>query len=151
MTAGSTAVEFTWDRDRWRHAVMTAAGRLDSLEGEVDDRRDARWPASPALIEVSLAEAAGGPAVLGVGQAGRSHFSLSIRPCPERNDTFLFEAACRIHESAVWLGSTYRDRAGRVTRVEAALLPAPATVTWSYRIGPAGVEPTPHQPTAPAE
>jgi len=111
-------------------------------EGGADDRSDARWPASPALIELSLVELAGGPVVLGVGQAGRSHFSLSARSCPGRAETILFEAACRIHEAAGWLGSTYRDDAGRVTRVIAAAPAAPATVTWSYAIGPGGLEPT---------
>ncbi len=140
LTAGSTSVEFTWVRDRWRHAVTTGSGRIESVEDGAGGPGDARWPPSPAIVELSLLETAGGPAVLGVGQAGRSHFSLSARPCPRRADTILFEAACRIHEPAGWLGSTYRDAAGRLTRVTATAAAAPATVTWSYAVGPAGVE-----------
>jgi len=132
----------------WRHEVATQAGSFASLEGGADDR----WPASPAVVDVSLVALAGGPAVLGVGLAGRSHFSLSVRPCPRTADTLLFEAACRIHEPAIWLGSTYRGRGGEAVRIEAASTPAPATVIWSYAIGPAGVLATsPPSPAAPGE
>lgn len=142
LASGSTIAEFTWHRDRWRHDVTTTVGHWVSLEGGDDDRADARWPASPALVELSLIALADGPAVLGVGLAGRSHFSLSVRPCPRTADTILFDAACRIHEPAAWLGSTYRGSEGLAVRIEAATAAAPATVTWGYSIGPAGVRAT---------
>ncbi len=141
LAAGSTVVEFTWERDRWRHEVLTPRGGWGSLEAAADGRSDARWPASPVLVEVSLVELAGGPAVLGIGLAGRSHFSLSVASCPDLADTLLFEAACRIQDRAAWLGSTYADASGRIIRLGAAPAEPPATVSWSYRIGPEGVEP----------
>lgn len=140
LAAGGTVAEFVWDRDRWRHAVVTPQGRWESLEGEADERSDPRWPASPVLVEVSLVELARGPAILGVGLAGRSHFSLSVASCPDLIDTLLFEAACRIHEPPAWLGSTYADSGGHVIRLGAGRPAPPATVSWSYRIGPGGVE-----------
>jgi len=140
LAAGSTVAEFVQDRDRWHHEIITPQGRWGSVEGEADGRSDARWPASPVLVEVSLVALAGGPAVLGVGLAGRSHFSLSVTACPDRSDTLLFEAACRIQEPPAWLGSTYADSNGRVVRLEAGRSEPPATVSWSYRIGPGGVE-----------
>jgi hypothetical protein len=140
LAAGPTVAEFAWDRDRWHHEVIVPQARWGSLEAEADGRSDARWPASPVLVEVSLVALAGGPAVLGVGLAGRSHFSLSVTACPDRGDTLLFEAACRIQEPAAWLGSTYADSSGRVIRLEAGRPEPPATVSWSYRIGPGGVE-----------
>jgi hypothetical protein len=78
--------------------------------------------------------------VLGVGLAGRSHFSLSVVACPERPETLLFEAAARVVEPGGWLGSTYDSGRGweRVTADAAG--PPPATVRWAYRIGPAGLE-----------
>ncbi len=137
LTAGSTVVEFNWDRDRWRHEVLSAAGRWTSLEG-AGERGDDRWPASPVLVEVSLVELADGPAILGVGLAGRSHFSLSVAACPAHGDTLLFEAACRIQEPAAWLGSSYTAPHGGVVRFAAPPARPPATVTWGYRIGPGG-------------
>ena len=78
--------------------------------------------------------------MLGVGLAGRSHFSLSVVACPERPDTLLFEAAARIVEPG-WLGSTYEGEQGREQVEATAASPTPATVRWAYRIGPAGLEP----------
>lgn len=147
IVAGSSVAEFVWHGDRWRHELLTAAGRWESLEGPADEAGDARWPASPVLVEVSLAILAGGPAVLGVGLAGRSHFSLSVAACPVRTDTILFEAACRIHEAPAWLGSSYRAPDGRIVRISAALARPPATVAWSYTIGPRGVEAAGPAPT----
>lgn len=140
IVAGSSVVEFTWDGDRWRHELITAAGRWTSVEGPLDEAGDDRWPASPVLVELSLARLAGGSAVLGVGLAGRSHFSLSAATCPGVADTILFEAACRIHEPPAWLGSTYRAPDGRIVRISAPAARPPATVAWSYAIGPRGVD-----------
>jgi hypothetical protein len=137
-------VSFTWSGDRWQHAVAAADGRCwRSIEGAGPAGEDPRWPASPALVEVSLVVAGSRPAVLGVGLAGRSHFSLSVVACPDRPDTLLFEAACRIAEPAGWLGSTYDGDGGREQVAADRTIPPPATIRWSYRIGPAGLEPLP--------
>jgi hypothetical protein len=143
IAAGRTVVEFTWDGDRWRHSV-TVADRLvaDSVEGGVDTAADPRWPASPVLVEVSLAGPADRPALLAVGLAGRSHFAASVAGAAEP-DTLLFEIACRLHEPPIWLGSTYRtgpDPAD-IVRIPAPALDGtlPATLRWTYTIGPRGL------------
>ncbi len=141
LEAGETTVEFTWHRDRWRHKVRTVRARdWLSIEG-VDDGADPRWPQSPVLTEVSLAEVAGKPVLLGVGLAGRSHFSLCVTIHQGLQDTLLFEAACRIHTVAEWLGSSYRGTDGRAFRIEPqAPFPAPpATICWTYTAGPNGI------------
>jgi hypothetical protein len=141
LHASLTSVTFTWAGDRWEHVVLVPGGRAwRSREGADGPGEDPRWPASPPLVEVSLVAAGGRPAVLGVGLAGRSHFSLSVVACPERPDTLLFEAAARVVEPGGWLGSTYDGDQGRerVTAESAASLPA--TVRWAYRIGLAGLE-----------
>ena len=141
LDAGSTSVTFTWAGDRWEHVVLLHGGRAwRSREGGDGPDRDPRWPASPPLVEVSLVAAGPRPAVLGVGLAGRSHFSLSVVACPERPDTLLFVAAARIVEPG-WLGSTYEGEQGREQVEATAASPTPATVRWAYRIGPAGLEP----------
>ncbi len=138
---------FTWVGDRWTHAVQLANGRRwHSTEGSASLGCDPRWPPSPPLTEVSLVEVGSRGALLGVGLAGRSHFSLSVVACSLRGDTLLFEVACRIHEPAGWLGSTYHGDNGPIC-LEAGFSPSPpATLSWAYRIGPEGIAAVPTTP-----
>jgi hypothetical protein len=84
--------------------------------------------------------AGGGSALVGVGLAGRSHFSASIAPDPQVADAIRFEIACRLHEPPLWLGSTYRA-GGRLIQLTALddVVILPRTVVWTYSIGPEGV------------
>ena len=116
-----------------------------SLDGPFPPANDPRWPASPVLVELSRVsvprgDAAGGQAVVGVGLAGRSHFSASIAPDPHVADAIRFEIACRLHESPGWLGSTYRTADGLVQLTASdESTPLPRTVVWAYSIGPQGI------------
>jgi hypothetical protein len=150
-TAGATG-QFTWAGDRWQHRVSirrpggeTSVDAWESVEGPWPAGADPRWPASPVLAELSAvalprAEPAAGQAVVGVGLAGRSHFSAAIAPDPDRPSAIRFEIACRLTEPPGWLGSTYQV-GGRVVQVvpRAASGPLPRTVTWSYSLGPEGL------------
>jgi hypothetical protein len=161
LEAGRVGVVFSRSGDRWAHHVLVdGATRFVSTEGPTRAGDD-RWPASPVVTEVALVEAAGGPALVGVGRAGRSHFSLSLIRHPTLPDTVLVEAACRIHEPPGWLGSTYRpleppladepapvdaDRDSEMIRLPAAPGTSdpgsvPRTVLWTYLIGPTGIVP----------
>ncbi len=145
LTAGRTSVVFTWHGDRWRHSVSIDGVPFATSKEHTADGRDRSWPASPPLVELSLLETPTGPAILAVGLAGRSHYSASIVPHPVEPDTLLMEIACRIKEPPVWLGSTY-DAAGeavRVTPQDTPIADLPATVCWSYAIGPAGIRAVP--------
>jgi hypothetical protein len=117
-----------------------------SIEGPGDTSGDDRWPASPVLAEIHSHPAAGRVAVMGLGLAGRSHFSASVAPDPRVPGALRFEIAARINEAPVQLGSTYRSGgpAAVIVRVEPFPLadaPLPRTVEWSYRISPHGIEP----------
>lgn len=140
LTAGATLVVFTWSGDRWEQEVRLADGSVwRSVEGPAGEARDPRWPASPPVVELSLVRTAAEPVLLGVGKAGRSHFSLSVSACQAEPDTLVFDLACRIQEPAVWLGSTYATAAGETCRLRAELgNAAPATIRWAYTAGPAG-------------
>jgi hypothetical protein len=141
LAAGTTVVEFTRDGDRWRHRIATADGRRwESVEGEADHACDPCWPASPVLTEVTLTETAGRPAILGLGLAGRSHFSLCVTIHAGQPDTLLFEAACRLTTMVGWLGSTYRGPEDKAIVLEPCGTPSapPATVQWSYSAGLGG-------------
>ena len=91
-------------------------------------------------VRVSPGEAADGLAIVGVGLAGRSHFSASISSDPRAADTIRFEIACRLHERPGPLGSTYRQgaRLFRLTPLDPSTV-LPRTVVWSYSIGPLGI------------
>jgi hypothetical protein len=149
IAAGSIAATFTWAGDRWVHRIAhQGAGETvgwTSLDGPCPIANDPRWPASPVLVELSRvgatrAGASGGPAIVGVGLAGRSHFSASITPDPHASDAIRFEIACRLHEAPVWLGSTYRVDGGLIQITAADGSDAlPRTVVWAYSIGPQGI------------
>lgn len=148
LHVGHTTAVFIWAGDRWTHRITT--GESDgwtSLDGPSPPADDPRWPASPVLVELSRVavprSAAAGEkstAIVGVGLAGRSHFSASISPDPQTADAIRFEIACRLHESPGWLGSTYRagDRLMQLTASDESTS-LPRTVVWAYSIGPQGL------------
>ena len=143
LALGRTTLRFTWQLDRWAHEVLFPDGTVwRSLEGPSAAAGDPRWPASPVLVELSRLEGPHGPALLGVGLAGRSHFSASIGPGLPGAEQVRFECACRVTEPPGWLGSTYAGPAGVVQIVPAvgAVRP-PATVQWGYAVGPEGLLP----------
>lgn len=105
-----------------------------------------------------------GTAIVGVGSAGTTHYSVSVSAAPEGG--LRFEFACRLLTPAGWLGTTYaaggaastvaiEPHGGAVATTIAApdggleglqIVPAPAdapspsgaekgsTVQWSYRV-----------------
>jgi hypothetical protein len=91
-------------------------------------------------VSVPRGDAAAGEAIVGVGLAGRSHFSASIASDPHAADVIRFEIACRLHEPPGWIGSTYRqgDRLFRLTPLDDSTA-LPRTVVWAYSIGPTGI------------
>ena len=118
---------------------------LDVVRRAVPPANDPRWPASPVLVELSRVsvprgDAAGGQAIVGVGLAGRSHFSASIAPDPHDAGVIRFEIACRLHEPPGWIGSAYRqgDRLFRLIPLDDSTT-LPRTVVWAYSIGPTGM------------
>lgn len=148
LTAGPTEAVFTWSADRWTHRITTGTvPGWTSLDGPFPPAGDPRWPASPVLVELSRVtvprgDATGGKsmAIVGVGLAGRSHFSASIAPDPQRLDAIRIEIACRLHEPPGWLGSTYRagDRLVQLAAFDESTS-LPRTVVWAYSIGPQGI------------
>jgi len=141
FASGRSHLRFWWAGDRWRHEVTSSAGHWESLEGCEQPGDDPNWPRSPVFTEVSLVDSAAGDALLGVGLAGRSHFSLAVSRHPQRPDTLLFEAACRIQKMPIRLGSSYRAADGGIVRLAVRVPDPPATACWAYQIGPRGIEP----------
>ena len=146
LHAGPTAAIFTWNGDRWAHRITTGEATIwTSLDGPCPPANDPRWPASPVLVELSRVsvprgDAAVSQAIVGVGLAGRSHFSASIASDPHDAGVIRFEIACRLHDPPGWIGSTYRqgDRLFRLTPLDDSTT-LPRTVVWAYSIGPTGM------------
>ena len=146
LATGPTAAVFTWNGDRWAHRITTGEATIwTSLDGPCPTANDPRWPASPVLVELSRVsvprgDAAVSQAIVGVGLAGRSHFSASIASDPHDAGVIRFEIACRLHDPPVWIGSTYRqgDRLFRLTPLDDSTT-LPRTVVWAYSIGPTGM------------
>jgi hypothetical protein len=140
LAIGPVTVAFTWAGDRWSHRVTLRDGSVwESVEGPRPDG-DPRWPASPVIVELSRLETPRGAAVLGVGLAGRSHFSACIGPDPLDPDRALFEIACRCNEPPVWLGSTYHGPSGpAAVAPPLAGLTLPSTIQWGYAFSSRGL------------
>lgn len=141
LTVADLTVRFVWCDDRWVHEVVQADGTCwRSIEGSAAAAGDPRWPPSPVLVELSWLGRSPGPAILGVGLAGRSHFSASVGPDPDHRDRLRFDIACRVNEPPGWLGSTYRGPQG-VVRVAPGPVAArpPTTVQWGYWFTPTGI------------
>ncbi|RLS30989.1 MAG: hypothetical protein DWH79_09830 [Planctomycetota bacterium] len=172
IASGRILIRFVSNADRWGHAVEIDAVecledsvrpnapqadptlsvpkviRWESVEGPGDDGDDPRWPASPVMTEIHRMGAGISSPLVGIGLAGRSHFSASITPDPDRPGAIRVDVATRLHEPPRWLGSTYRclaiPRDLKLVRIVPAIpLPAqlPCTVQWSYRLSLDGIEP----------
>jgi hypothetical protein len=96
LGSGKWTVRFIWDQDRFRHEVY-ADGQLiaASIEGTSNDP----WPASPPLQSLSLENIGSQMAILGVGAAGRGHWSISV--VADEQDSLKLELACRISASVL--------------------------------------------------
>lgn len=105
-------LRLTWTRrgDRYAHTLWVRDGdggpwqaALESLEGSPAEP----WPPSPPLQQLHVERRAAGPVALLVGQAGRSHWSLSVE-VRAADGAVVFDAACRFGGEPAWLGSRYR-------------------------------------------
>lgn len=99
-------VLFHWCGDRFSH-VIEAGGRVvaESVEGD----SASLWPPSPPIQQLSLETLDGRPTLLGVGAAGRSHWSVSVQAVPhDRAAVFEFDWACRFKSAPDALGTEYR-------------------------------------------
>jgi len=97
-----------WDNDRFVHTIgvisnATQTALLRSREGLPDES----WPSSPPLQQVSKQLVDQSPALLGLGMAGKSHYSTSFllsepsepsEPNKKNELQLLVESACSIND-----------------------------------------------------
>ena len=115
------------------------------------------WPASPPWQELHAEQLSDGThAMMLVGRAGKSHWSMSVTLDNEQ-EALLFDVACRFRERPEFLGTTYQRTECRSVQIitvdldgEAAPkvietdnrvvidatreVKPPATLRWAYRI-----------------
>ena len=97
LQQGTLCVEFQWKEDRFSHRILVDEKEVAfSVEGDSSNI----WPPSPPLQDLSLEDIAGVPTIMGVGSAGRSHWSISIH-WDAKQDGFLFDVACRVREKGM--------------------------------------------------
>ncbi len=103
----SLHVEFRWRGDRFVHEFVLADGsRVGSIEGDADQV----WPPSPPVQQLSRELIGQSYVIMGVGAAGRSHWSLSVEINDEAESPALkFDFACRSKSTPQWLGSSYQN------------------------------------------
>jgi len=107
-------VRFEWIGDRFQHQVRQGD---DSLLVSIEGNADQAWPDSPPLQQLSHEHLEGRDVVLGVGAAGKSHWSLCVMPIEGADETpaLRFEWACRTTESQPHLRSSYEGSSAKMT------------------------------------
>jgi hypothetical protein len=103
---------FRYLHGRYRHQVElrdTDGALLDHWEDDFDSREE-NWPSAPPIQQLSRETVQGRDVLLGVGQAGAAHWSISVETI-EHDDggSLKFDLACRCRTLPTWLGSTYRS------------------------------------------
>ncbi|MGD9645388.1 MAG: hypothetical protein AB7U73_06725 [Pirellulales bacterium] len=113
LTAGRLRLRFLRRGDRIAHVIeLDRDGKLIELLASREGSPDERWPASPPVQELELAQSprvspAENRAQIAwlIGRAGASHWSASVEAQAEGAITF--DVACRLTEEPAWLGSRY--------------------------------------------
>ncbi|MEM9644444.1 MAG: hypothetical protein AAF989_05585 [Planctomycetota bacterium] len=146
---GRLKVCFRYQDDRYVHEISVDGIRAAaSLDGDSDQD----WPPSPPLQQLSLENLDGRDVILGVGAAGKSHFSLAVEPTPEAEGVsgLHFEWACRTTQSDPDLMASYTDvssglqivaqSSAAATEKESGIIFRPnagqacPTFQWAYRV-----------------
>ena len=101
----SLSLHFRWEVDRFVQSIDLCDGR--SLKQTIEDNSQI-WPAAPPIQQLSLEHIDHSPVALGVGSAGKSHWSMSAEIGRiAGKDCFVFDCACRVKEQPGFLGTAY--------------------------------------------
>ena len=101
-------VVFAWSNDRWAHEIhLVRASETIVIARSMEGDASHDWPPSPPIQELMEHEVEKRPVLLGVGMAGKNHWSLSAEL--EAGQSVRFDVACRVTEPTPgWLGTTYK-------------------------------------------
>ena len=113
LPASNLRLKFDKSSDRWSHRwqLVDEDGQATDVLTSIEGGAEEIFPASAAMQEVSLHELPTGPAVLGVGMAGKGHWSASYSvESHEDQPSIKCDLACllkQLQSDGQWLGSTY--------------------------------------------
>ena len=104
--------EFVEIGGRFQHTVaLVGDAEVTTVLASLSPDDEHTWPASPPWQELHVHQQTDGvPALMLVGRAGSSHWSMSATVDPADN-ALLFDVACRAGEPADFLGETYAAEA----------------------------------------
>lgn len=131
----------SWAEDRYAHSIATSGASLVSVEGTASDNWPASGPVQSARREMISCDDA---AILTVGMAGQSHWSMSIEE--KAAGELVFDVACRTTAQEPLLMSRYRPLAGTLSIVsptEALLVDAAGKSLLRIVATTAGIAPPP--------
>ena len=123
-SAEALRLQFDKSKDRWGHRwqLVDADGQTSDVLTSVEGGPEDIFPASGALQEINLHELPAGPAVLGVGMAGKGHWSASYSvEKHEDQPAIKCDLACllkQLQTDGQWLGSTYAISDGVEVKIE---------------------------------
>lgn len=103
----SLQVRFVWQGDRFVHSILCQ----DQVTARsVDGDSQQAWPPSPPIQQLSLEHLGGQDVILGVGAAGKSHWSVCVEPVTDSQgrSALKFDWACRSSQALADLGTEYR-------------------------------------------
>ena len=110
-TDGRLVVKFVWSNDRFVHQIFVD-GQTAEAASSVDRDGEEDWPSSPPMQQLSAEWIDDRPVILGVGSAGRSHWSVVVQTIETNEGQALkFEWACRHKIAPTFLGTTYAHTA----------------------------------------
>jgi hypothetical protein len=117
------------DRFDWRILWEPLSALAIPLLQSVPSTKETAWPAFPPLQELAQECHSDMEVLLGVGMAGRSHWSVSI-DCRQQaqQPAIVFDFACRLSGSPTFLGACWVLGNGLV-----ALPPASLDLPWLIR------------------
>jgi hypothetical protein len=115
---------FDW-RILWEPLSASALPLLQSVPSPIDTA----WPPFPPLQELAQESHSDTEVLLGVGMAGKSHWSVSVdRRQPPHQPAMVFDFACRLSGSPAFLGACWMLGEGLH-----AIPPASLNLPWLLR------------------
>ena len=108
-TAKALSVVVDWQDDRFVHRieVVVSGEHHELMRCQCSGPEDAAWPKTAPLQQLSQEVVDGRSVLLGVGQAGTSHWSISMEAADDEDPTLRMDCACRVSERPEFLGCRY--------------------------------------------
>jgi hypothetical protein len=96
------------DRFDWRILCEPLSASAVPLLQSVPSAKEMAWPRFPPLQELAQESHSDTEVLLGVGMAGKSHWSVSVdRRQEPHQPAMVFDFACRLSESPTFLGACW--------------------------------------------